>query len=64
MVGGPARIKVLATYLYEKGIRTQSDYGIVSATAVVMLVVVQIVSGCRNTRWATSGATPRSAAAA
>lgn len=43
VVGEPARIKVLATYLYEKGLQTQSDYGTVSATAVVMLVVIQIV---------------------
>ncbi|MFE0753162.1 ABC transporter permease [Inquilinus sp. NPDC058860] len=48
VVGEPARIKVLATYLYEKGLQTQSDYGIVSATAVVMLAVVQIVIGLQK----------------
>ena len=34
--GQTARIKVLASYLYEKGLATKSDYGLVSATAVVM----------------------------
>jgi iron(III) transport system permease protein len=42
VLGGPARIEVLATYLYDKGILSgKVDYGLVSATAIVMLLLVQ-----------------------
>jgi iron(III) transport system permease protein len=43
IIGDPARVKVLASYLYEKGVATKGDYGLVSATAVVMLLMIQIV---------------------
>ncbi len=42
IVGEPARIKVLATYLYEKALSTKADYGLVSATAMIMLVMIQL----------------------
>ena len=42
LVGEPARIQVLATYLYQNGIAAKTDYGLVSATAVSMLVLVQV----------------------
>ncbi|MBB3146890.1 iron(III) transport system permease protein [Phyllobacterium trifolii] len=41
--GEPARIEVLSTYLYERGVATQADYGLVSAAALVMLAMIQIV---------------------
>ncbi|MDB5561570.1 MAG: binding-protein-dependent transport system inner rane component, partial [Hyphomicrobiales bacterium] len=42
VLGGPARIEVLATYLYDKGVLSgKVDYGLVSATAIVMLLLVQ-----------------------
>ena len=42
LVGEPAQIQVLATYLYQNGIAAKTDYGLVSATAVSMLVLVQV----------------------
>lgn len=42
LFGEPARIEVLATYLYQNGIAAKADYGLVSATAVSMLVLIQI----------------------
>jgi iron(III) transport system permease protein len=42
IIGRPARVEVLATYLYDKGTLT-GDYGIVGATAIVMLVFIQLV---------------------
>ena len=43
VLGGPARIEVLSTYLYDKGIvAAQVDYGLVSAAAIFMLILVQL----------------------
>jgi iron(III) transport system permease protein len=42
IIGGPARIQVLSTYLYDNGIAVKADYGLVSAAAVIMLVMIQI----------------------
>lgn len=42
IIGGPARIQVLSTYLYDNGIALKADYGLVSAAAVVMLVMIQV----------------------
>lgn len=44
IIGEPARILVLATFLYTKGaISVQMDYGIIAAAAVFMIVVIQIL---------------------
>jgi iron(III) transport system permease protein len=51
IIGEPARIQVLATYLYTKGlIAAQVDYGIVAAAAVFMIIVVQLLVWVQ-TRW-------------
>jgi iron(III) transport system permease protein len=51
IIGEPARIQVLATYLYTKGlISAQVDYGIVAAAAVFMIVLVQLLVWLQ-TRW-------------
>ena len=43
VLGGPARIEVLSTYLYDKGlVAAQVDYGLVSAAAIIMLILVQL----------------------
>ncbi|MDB5585056.1 MAG: binding-protein-dependent transport system inner rane component [Devosia sp.] len=42
IIGGPARVQVLSTYLYDNGIAVKADYGLVSAAAVVMLVMIQL----------------------
>jgi iron(III) transport system permease protein len=42
IIGGPARVQVLSTYLYDNGIAVRSDYGLISAAAVVMLLLIQI----------------------
>jgi len=42
IIGGPARVQVLSTYLYDNGIAVKSDYGLVSAAAVVMLIMIQV----------------------
>ncbi len=42
IIGGPARVQVLATYLYDNGIAVKSDYGLISAAAVVMLIIIQL----------------------
>ena len=42
IIGTPARIQVLSTYLYDNGIAAQSDYGLVSAAAIVMLIMIQL----------------------
>ncbi|MGO4355035.1 ABC transporter permease [Rhizobium sp. RAF36] len=42
VLGVPARIEVLSTYLYDKGLTSaRVDYGLVSAAAIVMLLLVQ-----------------------
>lgn len=42
IIGEPARVLVLATFLYTKGaISTQMDYGIIAAAAVLMVLVIQ-----------------------
>lgn len=43
LVGEPARVEVLATYLYQNGVAAKADYGLVSATAVSMLVLIQVI---------------------
>ena len=51
IIGEPARIQVLATYLYTKGlISAQVDYGIVAAAAVFMIIIVQLLVWLQ-TRW-------------
>ena len=51
IIGEPARIQVLATYLYTKGlISAQVDYGIVAAAAVFMIIIVQLMVWMQ-TRW-------------
>jgi len=51
IIGEPARIQVLATYLYTKGlISAQVDYGIVAAAAVFMIIIVQLLVWMQ-TRW-------------
>jgi len=51
IIGEPARIQVLATYLYTKGlISAQVDYGIVAAAAVIMILIVQLLVWLQ-TRW-------------
>ena len=42
IIGGPARVQVLSTYLYDNGVAVRSDYGLISAAAVVLLVIIQI----------------------
>lgn len=42
IIGGPARVQVLSTYLYDNGVAVRSDYGLISAAAVVMLIIIQI----------------------
>ncbi|PJR09868.1 ABC transporter substrate-binding protein [Sinorhizobium meliloti] len=41
IIGKPARIEVLATFLYDKSTASSGDYGIVGATAIVMLLLIQ-----------------------
>ncbi|HEY4200753.1 MAG TPA: iron ABC transporter permease [Devosiaceae bacterium] len=41
IIGGPARVQVLSTFLYDNGIAVKADYGLVSAAAVVMLILIQ-----------------------
>lgn len=42
VLGVPARIEVLSTYLYDKGLTSAHvDYGLVSAAAIIMLILVQ-----------------------
>lgn len=42
IIGEPARIQVLATYLYTKGLLSaQVDYGVVAAAAICMIAIVQ-----------------------
>lgn len=42
VLGVPARIEVLSTYLYDKGlVSARVDYGLVSAASIVMLILVQ-----------------------
>jgi len=42
IIGEPARVLVLATFLYTKGaISVQMDYGIIAAAAVCMILVIQ-----------------------
>lgn len=42
VLGVPARIEVLSTYLYDKGlVSARVDYGLVSAAAIIMLILVQ-----------------------
>jgi iron(III) transport system permease protein len=42
IIGGPARVQVLSTYLYDNGIAVRADYGLVAAAAVVMLLIIQV----------------------
>ncbi len=42
IIGEPARVLVLSTFLYTKGaISVQMDYGIIAAAAVIMIAIVQ-----------------------
>jgi iron(III) transport system permease protein len=51
ILGEPARILVLSTFLYTKGaISAQMDYGIIAAAAVVMMLVIQLVIWLQR-RW-------------
>ncbi|MDB5527356.1 MAG: binding-protein-dependent transport system inner rane component [Devosia sp.] len=44
IIGEPSRIQVLASYLYTNGVLSPKvDYGIVAATAVFLLVFIQII---------------------
>jgi iron(III) transport system permease protein len=40
VIGQPARIQVLATYLYDNGRFARADYGLVSATTIVIMAIV------------------------
>ena len=42
LFGAPSRIQVLATYLYDKSVANSVDYGLVSSTAVIMLLIIQL----------------------
>jgi iron(III) transport system permease protein len=48
VLGAPVRIEVLATYLYQKGMIEQIDYGLVSSAAIVMLLIVQAMVFFQN----------------
>src|SRR3546814_17598225 len=44
IIGEPSRIQVLASYLYTNGVlAAHVDYGIVAATAVFLLIFIQLV---------------------
>lgn len=41
LFGAPSRIQVLTTYLYDLSVSNSVDYGLVSSTAIIMLLIIQ-----------------------
>lgn len=42
LFGAPSRIQVLTTYLYDLSVANSVDYGLVSSTSVIMLLIIQL----------------------